>query len=44
MNAIPRAELLGGVTLTCTLPCVANPGKLIVIGEPEASLGDVCRC
>ena len=30
--------LVGAITLIRTLPCLAEPGKLIVIGEPNAPL------
>jgi ArsR family metal-binding transcriptional regulator len=29
------------ITLTKTLPCLAEPGKIIVVGEPSQSLGEV---
>ena len=29
------------ITLTKTLPCLAEPGKLIVIGQPSSSLSEV---
>ncbi len=32
---------LASITLTKTLPCLAEPGKIIVIGKPERSLDDV---
>ena len=32
---------LESIALTRTLPCLAEPGKIIVIGKPHRSLGDV---
>ena len=32
---------LESISLTKTLPCLAEPGKIIVIGKPNRSLGDV---
>ncbi len=32
---------LDRITLTKTLPCLAQPGKIIVIGKPARSLADV---
>jgi ArsR family metal-binding transcriptional regulator len=32
---------LENITLTKTLPCLAEPGKIIVVGEPSQSLGEV---
>lgn len=32
---------LESITLTRTLPCLAEPGKIIVIGQPERSLDEV---
>jgi len=32
---------LDSITLTKTLPCLAEPGKIIVIGKPNRSLGEV---
>lgn len=32
---------LASITLTRTLPCLAEPGKIIVIGKPSHSLEDV---
>ena len=32
---------LDAITLTRTLPCLAEPGKIIVIGEPGRSLSEV---
>ena len=32
---------LDAITLTRTLPCLAEPGKIIVIGQPGRSLSDV---
>jgi ArsR family metal-binding transcriptional regulator len=32
---------LDSITLTRTLPCLADPGKLIVIGKPTRFLGEV---
>lgn len=32
---------LESITLTKTLPCLAEPGKIIVVGEPSKSLGEV---
>src|SRR3972149_6005558 len=31
---------LDAITLTKMLPCLAEPGKIIVIGKPSRSLGD----
>jgi len=33
--------LVGAIRLTRTLPCLAEPGKIIVIGEPDATLDGV---
>jgi ArsR family metal-binding transcriptional regulator len=33
--------LLNTITLTRTLPCLADPGKIIVIGKPDSSLAEV---
>lgn len=33
--------LVGAITLTRTLPCLADPGKLIVIGETDAAIDGV---
>ena len=30
--------LVGAITLIRTLPCLAEPGKIIVIGEPNATI------
>ena len=32
---------LGSITLTHTLPCLAEPGKIIVIGKPDRILDEV---
>ncbi len=32
---------LNSITLTHTLPCLAEPGKIIVIGKPDCSLAEV---
>jgi ArsR family metal-binding transcriptional regulator len=32
---------LDSITLTRTLPCLADPGKLIIIGKPSRFLGEV---
>ncbi|HEX9091204.1 MAG TPA: hypothetical protein VF831_06930, partial [Anaerolineales bacterium] len=32
---------LDSITLTKTLPCLAEPGKIIVIGKPNRPLGEV---
>jgi ArsR family metal-binding transcriptional regulator len=32
---------LESITLTKTLPCLAEPGKIIVVGEPSQPLGEV---
>jgi ArsR family metal-binding transcriptional regulator len=32
---------LKSITLTKILPCLAEPGKIIVIGEPSRKLDDV---
>jgi ArsR family metal-binding transcriptional regulator len=32
---------LGSITLTRTLPCLAEPGKIIIIGKPSRLLGEV---
>lgn len=32
---------LTSITLTKTLPCLAEPGKIIVIGKPDIALDDV---
>ena len=32
---------LESIALTRTLPCLANPGKIIVIGKPDRSLAEV---
>ena len=34
---------LDSIALTRTLPCLAEPGKIIVIGRPSRSLDDVLR-
>jgi ArsR family metal-binding transcriptional regulator len=34
-------KYLESITLTRTLPCLADPGKIIVIGKPDQSLADV---
>lgn len=33
--------LVGAITLTRTLPCLADPGKIIVIGETDAAIDGV---
>ena len=35
------APLVGAITLIRTLPCLADPGKLIVIGETDAAIDGV---
>ena len=35
------ASLVGAITLTRTLPCLADPGKIIVIGETDAAIDGV---
>jgi ArsR family metal-binding transcriptional regulator len=32
---------LDSIALTCTLPCLAEPGQIIVIGKPNRLLGEV---
>jgi ArsR family metal-binding transcriptional regulator len=32
---------LDAIALTCTLPCLAEPGRIIVVGRPTRSLEDV---
>jgi ArsR family metal-binding transcriptional regulator len=34
-------ELIGGIQLLRTLPCLADPGKIIVIGETDAAIDGV---
>jgi len=34
-------SFLGSISLTKTLPCLAEPGKIIVIGKPDRLLNDV---
>jgi len=41
MSKTPRDELVDGIKLVRTLPCLAEPGKLIVIGEADVSLDGV---
>jgi len=36
-----QASFLGLITLTKTLPCLAEPGKIIVIGQPSHPLDEV---
>jgi len=36
-----NAPLVGALTLTRTLPCLADPGKIIVIGETDAAIDGV---
>ncbi|MFU8772504.1 MAG: (Fe-S)-binding protein [Anaerolineales bacterium] len=36
-----HSMLLQSITLTRTLPCLADPGKIIVIGKPDSSLAGV---
>jgi ArsR family metal-binding transcriptional regulator len=38
---VEQNSYLESIALTRTLPCLANPGKLIVIGKPSRSLDDV---
>ncbi len=40
MSVTPEA-LVGALTLTRTLPCLADPGKIIVIGETDAAIDGV---
>ena len=35
------APLVGAITLIRTLPCLADPGKIIVIGETDAAIDGV---
>ena len=35
---LDRNALVGAITLIRTLPCLADPGKIIVIGEPDATI------
>ena len=42
-EALDVMALVGGIRLVKTLPCLADPGKLIVIGEPDAALDGVLR-
>lgn len=37
----PVGPLVGAITLTRTLPCLADPGKIIVIGETDAAIDGV---
>lgn len=37
----PAGPLMGAITLTRTLPCLADPGKIIVIGETDAAIDGV---
>lgn len=37
----PAGPLVGAITLTRTLPCLADPGKIIVIGETDAAIDGV---
>jgi ArsR family metal-binding transcriptional regulator len=34
-------SFLNAIVLIRTLPCLAEPGKIIIIGQPDRSLGDV---
>jgi ArsR family metal-binding transcriptional regulator len=36
--SVDDLPLIGAITLIRSLPCLAEPGKLIVIGEPDAAL------
>ena len=36
-----RMDYLASIILTKTLPCLAEPGKLIAIGKPDRSLAEV---
>ena len=35
------APLVGAITLIRTLPCLADPGKIIIIGETDAAIDGV---
>ncbi|MGQ9491642.1 MAG: (Fe-S)-binding protein [Anaerolineae bacterium] len=37
----PVGPLVGAITLTRTLPCLADPGNIIVIGETDAAIDGV---
>ncbi len=37
----PTITYLDSIALTRTLPCLAEPGKIIVIGKPHRSLDEV---
>lgn len=37
MSLVPEA-LVGAITLVRTMPCLAAPGKIIVVGEPDNAL------
>lgn len=37
----PAGPLVGAITLVRTLPCLADPGKIIVIGETDAAIDGV---
>jgi len=39
--SVPTGHLVGAISLTRTLPCLADPGKLIVIGETDATIDGV---
>ena len=41
MNYFQTMTYLDSIALTKTLPCLAEPGKIIVIGKPNRSLSDV---
>jgi ArsR family metal-binding transcriptional regulator len=36
-----QSMYLESIALTRTLPCLAEPGKIIVVGKPESSLAEV---
>lgn len=39
--SVNERPLVGSITLTRTLPCLADPGKIIVIGETDAAIDGV---
>lgn len=39
--SVSGAPLVGAITLVRTLPCLADPGKIIVIGETDAAIDGV---
>jgi len=41
MSSITDAPLVGAIALVRTLPCLAEPGKIIVVGEADAALDGV---